>query len=285
MAGQLVLPLFSSGHARLAARDRVRSLSTLPRIAPSAVRVPEVSQEPLPFLFPGNVPRIFVHEGVRQSLERKLTVAADQPVLLSVTDNRHSMVRHSRRRGVLRVRVHHMFLGSPPRVQDALVRYIVGGDREASTLVGRYINTNLHRIRPCRRAPAQLVTQGRRHDLLAVFNALNEMYFDGAVDALVTWGQVRHKRSKTRKSIKLGGYNALERLVSIHPTLDAKWVPRYFLAFVVYHEMIHHMIPALRDAGRSNLHPPEFREREARFRHYERALAWEKAHLGRLLRS
>jgi hypothetical protein len=33
------------------------------------------------------------------------------------------------------------------------------------------------------------------------------------------------------------------------------------------------------------LHPPEFVAREKEFRHYERAIAWEKAHLSRLLRS
>jgi hypothetical protein len=34
-----------------------------------------------------------------------------------------------------------------------------------------------------------------------------------------------------------------------------------------------------------NLHPPEFKEREKDFRHFERALAWEKRYVPRLLRS
>ena len=36
---------------------------------------------------------------------------------------------------------------------------------------------------------------------------------------------------------------------------------------------------------RTLVHPPEFVAREKHFRHYERALAWEKHHITRLLRS
>jgi hypothetical protein len=73
--------------------------------------------------------------------------------------------------------------------------------------------------------------------------------------------------------------------VRIHPALDRRWVPRYFLAYVMFHEMLHHAMPVTRGPGRRLLHPPEFREREREFRHHERALAWERAHLHRLLRA
>src|SRR5205823_2555535 len=104
---------------------------------------------------------------------------------------------------------------------------------------------------------------------------------------------------RARATIKLGSYTANERLIRVHPALDRAWVPRYFVAYIVYHEMLHHVIPARsRDAqgrrvgaaggaaaGRRDLHPLEFREREKAFRHYERALRWEGQHIARLLRS
>jgi hypothetical protein len=74
-------------------------------------------------------------------------------------------------------------------------------------------------------------------------------------------------------------------LIRIHPALDRRWVPRYFLEYVMFHEMLHHLMPHTRGAGRRALHPPEFREREKEFRHYERAMAWERSHLARLLRA
>jgi len=285
MVGQLVFPFFHPRSARPTAKGRVRALATFPRIAPAAVRVPELDREPALFVFPHGAPQIFVHEGARQTLERRLATAASQPVVLSITDNRHSMIRHARAGGVLRVRLHHMFLGSPPAVQEALVDYLVRGNRQASNLVGQYIDANLTRIKPRRRAAIQLVTRGRCHDLLAIFHAINETYFDGSVDALISWGRSKKRHGAPRKSIKLGGYNAVERLISIHPGLDRPWVPRYFVTFVVFHEMLHHVVPAPRGGGRANLHPPAFRDREATFRFYERALAWERAHIGRLLRA
>ena len=88
----------------------------------------------------------------------------------------------------------------------------------------------------------------------------------------------------TRRTIKLGSYSAVERLIRVHPVLDRPWVPRYFVSYILYHEMLHHVMPATRVGGRRMLHPPEFRAREQTYRHYDKAIAWEKANLDRLLR-
>jgi len=254
-------------------------------MAPAVLRVPNPVHAPqLALRFPQSHPQIFVHEGARQTLERRLRAAFPGPVLLAVTDNRHSMVSYARRGGILRARLHMMFLDAPAAVQEALVRYIVRGDREASQIVGRYIDANGHRIRAMRPVLTPLVTKGQHHDLLKLFHDVNSKYFGGTVDALISWGRASpHKRR--RATIKLGSYSAVERLIRIHPNLDRSWVPRYFIQFIIYHEMLHHVMPASRGAGRALLHPPEFRRREEQFRHYERAIAWEKGHIGRILRS
>ena len=67
--------------------------------------------------------------------------------------------------------------------------------------------------------------------------------------------------------------------------LDKPWVPRYFVSYIVYHEMLHHVVPSSQGRGRRMLHPPPFIARERLFRDYERSLAWEKSHIGRLLRA
>lgn len=43
-------------------------------------------------------------------------------------------------------------------------------------------------------------------------------------------------------------------------------------------------MPATRLQGRRALHPPVFRTRERAFKQYEKALAWEKANIDRLLK-
>jgi len=282
----------------------------------------------LALVFPSASPKLFVHEGARQSLERKLKAAFGRVVLLSITDNRHSIISHAVENGVLHARIHHMFLDAPARVVNALVRYVASGDRDASILVGNYIEANGARLARRRPRAIPLEAKGKCHDLLAIFNDLNARYFGGSCHALITWGRRQPRRGPggkkptgPRKAIRLGSYASLERVIRLHPTLDRPWVPRYFVAYVVYHEMLHDMIPAARGDLRSTviaarsaaeraerarparstrggrrdsqppaparrvLHPPEFLARERDFRNYERALEWERRHIGRLLRS
>lgn len=283
MPGQLVFPFVNPPLGRVSRGKTLRAFA--PRISRAAVRVPDPRHIPLDLQFPSGQPQIFVHEGARQGLERRLSLAHHRPVVLSVTDNIRHMVSRTRRGGVLQARVHHMFLDAPPPVQEALVRYIIDGERVSSSVVGKYIEDNGFRIRACRPVSSRLLTQGETHDLFSIYHAVNERYFDGTVDALITWGRHHARPREQRRTIKLGSYSATERLIRVHPVLDRVWVPRYFVSYVVYHEMLHHVIPSSRGTGRRMMHPPQFQERERAFRDYERAIAWEKAHIGRLLRS
>ena len=125
--------------------------AAVPRMATAAVRIPDPRTAQLPLHFISGGPQIFVHEGARQALERKLELSVQGPVQLAVTDNLHRMITQTRERGTLRIRVHMMFLDAPERVQDALVDYIVGAGRAASQVIGAFIDKNSHRIRASRR--------------------------------------------------------------------------------------------------------------------------------------
>jgi hypothetical protein len=74
-----------------------------------------------------------------------------------------------------------------------------------------------------------------------------------------------------------------DALIRIHPTLDRREVPEYFLAWIVYHEMLHqkHSIPVI--AGRRRFHTREFLAEERLFDDYERAQAWQQQNLRWLL--
>jgi hypothetical protein len=284
VTGQMVFPFAHPPLGRIS-RGRALSRAFAPRISHAAVRVPDPRLSSLEIQFPPGQPQIFVHEGARQALERRLTQARRGLVLLSVTDNTRHMVSHTEQGGILQARIHHMFLDAPPVVQEALARYVVTNERVASAIVSKYIEDNGYRIRACRPVVTPLLTQGKAHDLYSVYNSINDKYFGGAMDALITWG--RHtspKKDLARRSIKLGSYSATERLIRLHPVLDKPWVPRYFISYIVYHEMLHHVIPSSHGSGRRMLHPPVFQARERLFRDFERALTWEHAHIGRLLR-
>jgi predicted metal-dependent hydrolase len=83
----------------------------------------------------------------------------------------------------------------------------------------------------------------------------------------------------------MGVYFHDQKVIRIHPALDDGRVPRYFVEMVLFHEMLHQVFPPAVDrAGRRIVHGHEFRAAERRFPGYERARAWEKAHLHLLLR-
>src|SRR5688572_22546731 len=117
MPGTPALPWLGAP-ARGAARGR-RARVLAPRMA-AAVRIGGEPSEALGREFPGGL-RIFIHEGARQALERRMELALAGPVQLAVTDNLRRMVSQTRARGTLRVRVHMMFLGAEERVRQALV--------------------------------------------------------------------------------------------------------------------------------------------------------------------
>jgi hypothetical protein len=276
MGSRSAVPLLYSARAGAArmARGQVAA----------AIRIPDRAGGQLRLVFPSASPRLFVHEGARQSLERKLRAAFAGPVILSITDNRHSIITHRVQKGTLHARIHHMFLDAPAGVVEALVRYVTRGDRDASAILGDFIDDNGFRLARRKRG-APLISKGRHHDLLSLFDKTNQRYFNGSMNALITWGKRGTSQSRERKTIKLGSYSAVDRLIRVHPALDQKWVPRYFVAYIVYHEMLHHVIPGSRGLGRVNLHPPEFKQREREFRYFQRSLDWEKKHVTRLLRT
>ena len=197
---------------------------------------------------------------------------------LRLTNNHYSMISVRRKPDGYRLRLHRMFVGAEPRTVRALARYVVHNDRRASTLLGDYIERHQHIIRQQKRRPRQmnLRTAGRHHDLQAIFDSLNASHFGGGLEARITWGPVT-SRGKRRRSIKMGSFAVEDRIIRIHPALDQDCVPDYFVAWIVFHEI-------KRENGRRRFHSAEFLAEERLFPEYDRACAWEKANLDRLLR-
>ena len=221
-------------------------------------------------------------EAARKALERRLTVLIGAPVSVAVTDNRHTMISSRRTRKLLRVRLHHMFLDADETCVRSLARYLVRSDRKAESRIDEFIESNRNKIRPGSRRLPPLRTRGVHHDLAEVFDELNQRWYGGALRVRVTWGR-RSTQRRRRRSIRLGTFVADDQLIRIHPVLDRPWVPRFFVAYVLFHEMLHAVIPAPIEGGRQRFHSPEFRARERSYPDYQRSIAWEKANLRRLL--
>jgi predicted metal-dependent hydrolase len=200
-----------------------------------------------------------------------------------LTDNLRTMLSIKKGQGVYTFRIHHMFTAAPPVILRSLARYAERHDAEAAALLRAFIDGNEHMIRAAKQ-PRQvdLDTEGAHHNLQEIFDELNERYFDGRIEAMITWGP-RAKRRRGRSSIKLGSYAVEDKLIRIHPVLDAADVPRFFVAWIVYHEMLHevHDMPIV--DGRRIYHTAEFRRAEARFDDYFESVLWERTNLHKLL--
>jgi hypothetical protein len=203
---------------------------------------------------------------------------------LTLTNNRYSMVAVRRAPTGYRVRIHRMFARIQPRIVRALARYVVHNDRRASSVLGEYIEQNKHIIKSQPRRPRQVTirTAGRHFDLKEIFDRLNGEYFEGKLEARITWGP-SFKARRRRRSIKMGSFSVEDRIIRIHPSLDQGGVPPYFVAWIVFHEMLHGKHEITRVGGRRCFHTPEFLAEEKTFAHYERAYAWEKRNIDRLL--
>ena len=227
-------------------------------------------------------------EAAERRLERRIRAHLSRgELIVTFTDNRYTMisVRRENKNGKrYKVRLHHMFADATPTITRALARYVAHNDREASRLLGDYIDANQHQVSSRQRKVVEprLITRGDVHDLQAVFDHLNQYYFDGTITARITWGQKSGKK-KRRNSIKMGSYSVEDQLIRIHRSLDREFVPRFFIEWVVYHEMLHQVHDIRVINGRRQFHSREFLRDEAKFERYAEARAWERAHLDELL--
>lgn len=223
----------------------------------------------------------------QDSLERRIRAhLARGRVQVTLTDNRYTMisVRRIAKERRYEVRLHHMFADADPVITRALARYIAENDADASRVLGDFIDANSDHVRGrARRTPTQVIfTAGEHYDLRQIYDELNARYFDNRIDAAITWG-ARTGRPRRRNSIKMGSYSVEDRLIRIHRSLDREFVPRYFVAWIVFHEMLHQVHDIRVKNGRREFHSKAFMADEAQFEHYDQARAWERRHLDAIL--
>jgi hypothetical protein len=214
---------------------------------------------------------------------RELAARLGQPIRLVVTDNRRTMLSATPKGGRLEVRLHHMFLTADESILTAVADYLGGRGKAAAAEIDRFVEEHRRRFISAGPPQSQLRSEGRHHDLRSIVDDLAARHFGRTLDVRIAWGKrVRPKRGQ--RSLQLGTYLPEERLIRIHPALDQSWVPAFFVEAVVFHEMLHHDMPAVVHNGRRHYHTAAFRKRERSFEYHAAAEQWQKENLWRLLR-
>jgi len=206
-------------------------------------------------------------------LVRTFEKASGRPVTLVLTDNSSSMLSIRKKGTVSCVRLHRMFLCADEGTLTEIALFIKHG-RGNMTRFRAFLKkmSGVVRRKPARYFPVR--TQGRYFELQAIFERLNEAYFDSKLTSVITWGAGTQRKAVRRRT--LGSYSGNTNIIRINPAIDKKTVPAYYIEFVVYHEMMHAAMGIGEKDGRRSVHSRAFRERERLFKHYDKALRWER---------
>ena len=217
----------------------------------------------------------FAHD--KHTLKDHLQQLTDRDLCLVITDNATSMLSVRKKAENITVRLHKMFLHAGTEVFLEVADFIKKG-RSNRQSIRSFISQNRHLLK--QKSPVKLTLRvtGEHYCLQAIYDSLNSEYFDGTISASITWG--RNSSQKRVRLGALGSYNAGTGTIRINPHLDKKTVPAYFLEFVVYHEMLHAYLGIKTRNGRRSIHSREFRLQEKKFRHYAKAMEWERQRFG-----
>jgi predicted metal-dependent hydrolase len=207
------------------------------------------------------------------SLRKYFEKGSGKKIFLVITDNTSSMLSIRFGCKSVSLRLQRMFLSACPDVLNELVDYIKNSRRQ-TPLITKFINFNSHKLKGSKSRRINLQPVGKYHNLLDIYNSMNKKYFEGQVTASITWGPRARRRAAARRT--LGSYSGYSNMIRINPVLDSSSVPKYFIEFIVYHEMLHADIGIKAGSTGRSIHAGEFKSREKLFKHYERALAWEK---------
>jgi len=195
---------------------------------------------------------------------------------LKINDNRSTMLSVRWEPDCTKVSMHRMFLQAPRNVMQALVCYIKQEHGQIDSAVRAFIEDGVKHLDYSHLVDREKMEhKGNIYNLRAIYETLNQEYFQGKLDLQITWYGDTNQRNRSRCTFGL--YQDPLKLIKINRILDNPTFPDYLISFVVYHEMVHHVCPAYMDKkGFNRVHNKEFKEKEKQFRYYDSAQKWIK---------
>ena len=246
-----------------------RALS--PTLSPAASAAVEATEEQLrqliwqlrPELLRGNGPRILF----TRNASRLVSLRYDEPSR-SCT-----------------LRVHLLFLAAPVDVLEAIVLAFFGeiGKRDARALrafIMDYVDHNRDVTLATTTLPRLRSPQGAVYDLDALRQQVVRCYVperQTAERSIEMGWSLRPTPSLMGKWIETPAHRP--NRIAVNSLLDDADVPKFYLEYIVFHEILHDIYPIRRQGGRWVLHCREFRRRERSFPLYEEACRWEREQL------
>jgi hypothetical protein len=182
------------------------------------------------------------------------------------------------------LRLHKLFAKAPLSVLDAVVRSFfvpqdAGARRELRSRILEFIEANSQLALSTLSARRLRSPRGSTYDLKVVEDGVRRKFLPSCPSVRIGWSQ-RITASLMGKWIATP--DGLPNVVVINRLLDDSVVPLFYLEYVVFHELLHEVIPIRRKEGRWVHHPAEFRRREKLFPAFTEAVLWERTNVARL---
>lgn len=211
----------------------------------------------------------------KQRIERILRKELCKEVSLSFNRNRVVVVSSRNTSGLVQVRLHQVFVHADHRVIKAIAELIKDKSSSARELLDSFIKSHHRQIHPKKKKKVLVLhSRGKVYDLRKLLKEVAWEYDLPFKWIKISWSKARIRRGQ--RSLRLGSYSLKERLIRVNDKLDNARVPTYFVKYIIFHELLHSAIPAVKGKGRTNYHPRDFNRLEKKFKDYERAKNYEE---------
>ena len=122
---------------------------------------------------------------------------------------------------------------------------------------------------------------GKYHDLGELFDELNNEFFHQACVSQITWGKAEKLNAEYVNRPARGLRSRVESH-SIHPSLDQSFVPRFYVRWIIFHEIFMGSLEFARKVAPTDS-STEFVALEESYPDYAQCMAWQRGNLKRLL--
>ncbi len=119
-----------------------------------------------------------------------------------------------------------------------------------------------------KRRGIKLYDRGSVYHLRELYDEVNKEYFNSELKLKITWFGNALKLPKRRMT--LGSFTSELKLIKIHRFLDQEQIPKTYVKFIIYHEMLHYVAPpVVKKWARRKIHHAHFLALEKQFKEYE----------------
>jgi hypothetical protein len=220
-----------------------------------------------------------------EELKSRLSYYLRSNVDLILKDNRSTFLHITEnKKSCIKLLIHRLFLFGPEKICESLARYVINNEKKSLITLKKFAQRYfLQKDYSNTLNKKKLFFEGKFYDLKKIYERLNLRYFQNKADLHITWFLQPSYKNWTH--FTLGSYTDSIKLIRINQLLDDPFIPPYFLSYIIYHEIMHAIIPVtINDNGKRNVHSKIFKEKEKEFLYYKNAINWEKEYLSQFLR-